>query len=269
MTHGRMMDFPLTLTHFVTRAAQQFPKSKIVSRLCDGSIHRETHGDFARRAKLLASALQKLGVKKGERVATLMWNNHRHLEAYFAAPCMGAVLHTLNLRLHPNEIGYIAAHGEDKVVIVDESLLPLFEKFRAQIPTLKTVIVASKGQGKYEGDAGLDYETVLESGDPAFDFATISDERDEAMICYTSGTTGNPKGVLYSHRSLALHSMATLFADGLGMGERDVVLPVVPMFHANAWGLCHGVIGCGADMVFPGPKLDGESILDLIQMEKV
>ncbi|MEO8798748.1 MAG: long-chain fatty acid--CoA ligase [Polyangiaceae bacterium] len=269
MAHGRMMDFPLTLTHFVERAATQFPKSKIVSRLCDGTIHRTTHGELARRAKLLASGLAKLGVKKGDRVATLAWNNFRHLEAYFAAPCMGAVLHTLNLRLHPTEIAYIASHAEDKVVIVDESLLPLFEKFRAQIPTLETVIVLSRTSGKYEGDAGLDYEAVIASGDPGYEFPEIADERDEAMICYTSGTTGNPKGVLYSHRSLALHSLATLFADGLGMGERDVVLPVVPMFHANTWGLAHGAIGCGADIVFPGPKLDGESCLELMDSERV
>ncbi|MGH7281976.1 MAG: AMP-binding protein, partial [Polyangiaceae bacterium] len=272
MTHARMMDFPLTLTHLFDRARRYFPKGEVVSRLADGTLHRTNYGEIARRSLLLASGLQKLGVKKGDRVATLAWNHYRHLEIYLAAPCMGATLHTLNLRLHPDEIGYIARHAEDQVVLVDESLLPLFQKFRAHVPSIRKVIVMSNGPGKAqkeaENGAELDYEAVIASGDPKYEFPDL-DERDEAALCYTSGTTGNPKGVLYSHRSMTLHTLATTMVDSLGVGERDVVLPVVPMFHANAWGLPYACVTTGAKLVFPGPKLDCESLLDLMANEKV
>ncbi|MEO8876251.1 MAG: long-chain fatty acid--CoA ligase [Polyangiaceae bacterium] len=267
MAHARMMDFPLTLTHFFDRARQFFPKGEIVSRLADGSLHRTNYGAFAKRTLLLASALQKLGVKPGDRVATFAWNNYRHLEAYFAIPCMGATLHTLNLRLHPDEVGYIARHAEDQIVIVDESLLPLFEKFRSHIPSLRHVIVIRDAPAK-AGAPDLDYEELLAAADPKYEFPEL-DERQEAALCYTSGTTGNPKGVAYSHRSLTLHSLSTCLVDSLGVREDDVCLPVVPMFHANAWGLPYGCVATGAKLVFPGPKLDAESLLDLMSNEKV
>ena len=190
-----MMDFPLTLTHLFERARRYFPKGEAVSRLADGSLHRTTYGEIARRTLLLASGLQKLGIKKGDRVATLAWNHYRHLETYLAAPCMGATLHTLNLRLHPDEIGYIARHAEDQVVIVDHSLLPLLQKFRAHVPSLRKVIVMAAGTGKADVGAELDYEDVVASGDPKYEFPELG-ELDEAALCYTSGTTGNPKGVL-------------------------------------------------------------------------
>jgi fatty-acyl-CoA synthase len=267
MPNARMMDFPLTLTHFFDRARQFFPKGEIVSRLGDGSMHRTNYAAFARRTLLLASALTKLGVKRGDRVATFAWNHYRHLEAYFAIPCMGATLHTLNLRLHPDEVGYIARHAEDKIVIVDESLLPLFEKFRAHIPSLRHVIVMRDAPAK-PGAPDLDYEELLAAADPKYEFPQL-DEKQEAALCYTSGTTGNPKGVLYSHRSLVLHSLALCAVDALGFREADVCLPVVPMFHANAWGMPYTCVVTGAKLVFPGPKLDAESLLDLMAEEKV
>jgi fatty-acyl-CoA synthase len=268
MPRGRMMEFPLSLTHFLDRAERFFPHGEIVTRLADGSLHRHTYGDFARRTRRLASALTKLGVQKGDRVATLGWNHYRHLETYFAAPCMGATLHTLNLRLHPDEIGYIARHAEDKVVIVDASLFPLFTKFRAHVPSIRHVIVVPDGEKPAAIDGTLDYETFLETGDTTYVFPEVA-ESDEAVLCYTSGTTGNPKGVLYSHRSMTLHTMAIGMVDSLGVGERDTVLPVVPMFHANAWGLPYACVMTGAKLVFPGPKLDAASLVDLIEREKV
>ena len=267
MSRARMMDFQLTLTHIFERARRYFPKGEIVSRLCDGRVHRTSYGAFAKRSLLLASALEKLGVKKGDRVATFAWNHSRHLEAYFAIPCMGATLHTLNLRLHPDEIGYIARHAEDTIVIVDEMLVPLFEKFRSHIPSLRHVIVMRDAPAE-KSHADLDYEELLETGDPKYEFPEL-DENEEAALCYTSGTTGNPKGVLYSHRSMTLHTMATNMVDSLGIRESDVCLPVVPMFHANAWGLPYGCVATGAKLVFPGPKLDAESLLELMSEEKV
>ncbi len=263
-----MMDFPLTLTHFFDRARQFFPKGEIVSRLADGSLHRTNYGELAKRTLRLASALKKLGVKPGDRVATFAWNHYRHLEAYFAIPCMGATLHTLNLRLHPDEVGYIARHAEDKIVIVDESLMPLFEKFRSHIPSLRHVIVLRDKPAEKSNGAELDYETLLADADPKYEFPEL-DERQEAALCYTSGTTGNPKGVAYSHRSLVLHSMALCMVDSLGFSETDAMLPVVPMFHANAWGMPYAGVLLGAKLVFPGPKLDAESLLDLMVREKV
>jgi fatty-acyl-CoA synthase len=268
MSRARMMEFPLTLQHFLVRAERLFPRTEIVTRLADGSIHRQTYGDFARRARRLASALDKLGVRPGDRVATLSWNHYRHLEAYFAAPCMGATLHTLNLRLHPDEIGYIARHAEDKVVVVDASLYPLFAKFREQVPSIRHVIVVPDGDAPAGIEGALDYEAFLATGDSAYEFPEVA-EGDEAALCYTSGTTGNPKGVLYSHRSMTLHTLAIGMVDSLGVGQRDTVLPVVPMFHANAWGLPFACVMTGAKLVFPGPKLDAASLVDLITREKV
>lgn len=263
---GRMMDFPLTLTHLLERARRFFPSQEVVSRAPDGSLHRHTWAQVSARTAQLAHALARLGVKPGDRVATLAWNHHRHLEAYFAAPMMGAVVHTLNLRLHPNEIGFIAHHAEDSVVLVDRSLMPLFEQFRANVPSLRHVIQMPDAGPTPAG--ATDYEALIASEPTEYDWPEL-DERAAAQICYTSGTTGNPKGVVYTHRSSVLHALAACLSDSLGVSMNDTVLPVVPMFHANAWGLPHACAAMGAKMVFPGPKLDPESLLDLMAAERV
>ena len=272
MIDGRMMDFPLTLTHFVRRARAYFGKGEVVSRRPDGSIHRTTYGELLPRAARLAHALAKLGVKRGDRVATLCWNHAEHLEAYCAIPAMGAVLHTLNLRLAPDDLAYIAAHAEDAVVIADESLLPLLRQFRAKVPSIKHVIVIREGEAAAkaaaDADGLLDYEAILAPEKDDFPYPAL-DERSAAILCYTSGTTGRPKGVLYTHRSTVLHSLAISTTDVVGLGQRDTALPVVPLFHANAWGLPYACLASGAKLVFPGPHLDAKSILELMSGEKV
>jgi fatty-acyl-CoA synthase len=266
MMPGRMMDFPLTLTHLLERARRFFPKTEVVSRGADGKLRRQTWGDTYARAAKLANALRRLGVKPGDRVATLAWNHNRHLEAYFAAPMMGAVVHTLNLRLHPTEIGYIARHAEDSVVLVDRSLLSLFDQFAASVPSIRHVIHMADASPTPADK--LDYEQLIAPEASDFDWPRL-DESSAAQICYTSGTTGNPKGVVYSHRSSVLHALAACLTDSLGVSMNDTILPVVPMFHANAWGLPHACAAVGAKIVFPGPKLDPESLLDLMAAEKV
>ncbi|MFL5354113.1 long-chain fatty acid--CoA ligase [Archangium sp.] len=266
MLTGRMMDFPLTLTHFLERARTYFGRSEIVSRQPDKSLHRYTYADFYRRSCKLAHALARLGVKPGDRVASLSWNHHRHLELYFAVPSMGAVIHTLNLRLHPNDLGYIARHAEDRIIVVDRSLLPLLEKFIAAVPSVEHVIVIPDDGPAPQGR--LDYEQLLAPEPDSFSWPQL-DERSAAMLCYTSGTTGNPKGVLYSHRSCVLHALALCMNDTFGIGESDAILPVVPMFHAAAWGLPHAGVFTGSKIVFPGPHLDPPSLLDLMAAERV
>jgi fatty-acyl-CoA synthase len=266
MLTGRMMDFPLTLTHFLERARTYFGRSEIVSRLPDKSLHRYTYADFYRRTCRLAHALTRLGVKPGDRVASLCWNHSRHLELYFGVPSMGAVLHTLNLRLHPNDLAYIARHAEDGVIVVDRSLLPLLEKFIASVPSVQHVIVVPDDGPAPEGR--LDYETLLAAEPDSFSWPAL-DERSAAMLCYTSGTTGNPKGVLYSHRSTVLHALAEAMNDSFGVSESDTILPVVPMFHAAAWGLPYSAVLAGSKVVFPGPHLDPQSIVDLMASERV
>jgi len=266
MLDGLMMDFPLTLTHFLDRAWRLFPRTEVVSRLPDKSLHRCTWADIYRRSSQLAGALTRLGVGRGDRVATLCWNHHQHLEAYLGIPAMGAVVHTLNLRLHPTELGFIGAHAQDKVLIVDRSLYPLFEKFRDQVRSLEHVLVVPDGGPMPAG--AQDYETALAAESPTFDFPGL-EENAAAMLCYTSGTTGNPKGVLYSHRSTVLHTLVSSMRDTLGGGQADTLLPVVPMFHAAAWGLPYLAAATGAKLVLPGPHLDPVSLLDLMASEKV
>jgi fatty-acyl-CoA synthase len=255
-----MMDFPLTLTHYIERAGRYFPKAKVTWHKPDKSVERYTYAQ-------LAHALKRLGVREGDRVATLCWNHQAHLEAYLAIPALGAVLHPLNLRLHPNELGYIASHAEDKVVIVDRALLPLFTKFKDKVKSLQHVVVVPDN-GPAAADEGLDYETLIKKEDPRYEWPQLA-ERAAAMLCYTSGTTGNPKGVLLSHRSQVLHTMAVNSNTCLGIAESDVLFPVVPMFHAAAWGLPYGAIAAGADIVLPGPHLDPESLLSLMASERV
>jgi fatty-acyl-CoA synthase len=264
MIESTMMHFPLTLTHVLDRAGRLFGTSEIVSRLPDKSLHRYTYRDFHARAIALAGALQRLGLKKGDRVATLMWNHYAHLEAYLAVPCAGGVLHTLNLRLHPDDIAYIAKHAGDRFLIVDDVLLPLLEKFRGHAAFEHVIVVPLSGAAVSAGD---DYEKLLAE---RFPFVPPElDENDPAGMCYTSGTTGRPKGVVYSHRSIVLHSLATAMADYLGLSNRDTVTPVVPMFHVNAWGLPFTALMVGAKLAMPGPHLVAVSLLDLYEAEQV
>jgi fatty-acyl-CoA synthase len=266
MTPGRMMDFPLTLTHLLDRARRYFPRTEIVSRGPDGKLHRQTWSDTYDRSCQLAHALARLGVKEGDRVATLAWNHNRHLEAYYAVPMMGAIVHTLNLRLHPTEIGYIARHAGDSVLLVDRSLLPLCNQFIETVPSIRHVIVMADDGPTPEGK--LDYERLLADEPKEYDWPRL-DENTAATICYTSGTTGNPKGVVYSHRSNVLHALLNSLPDQTDLSQRDVILPVVPMFHANCWGFAHSACAVGAKLVFPGPKLDPESLVDLMAREGV
>jgi len=263
--NGLMMDYPLTLSTIFRRAEAIYPRQEIVTRLADKSWHRYTFAEFAARARRLAGALRDLGIRPGDRVATLGWNHSRHLEAYFAIPLIGGVLHTLNLRLHPDELAYIVNHAEDRALIVDESLLPLWEQVRPQV-NVPTVIVVGATKPPREGY--LDYERIVADAVPVVDVAD-PDERAAAAMCYTTGTTGKPKGVLYTHRSLVLHTFALALNHCMAVSETDTVTAVVPMFHANAWGLPFACVMMGSKIVLPGPNLDPASLVDLFQRERV
>ncbi|HEY9518576.1 MAG TPA: long-chain fatty acid--CoA ligase [Gemmatimonadales bacterium] len=265
---GLMMDWQLTLTHVLERARRVFHDQQISSRHAAG-VHRYRFADMTRRVDRLAGALASLGVTRGDRIGTLGWNSHRHLEAYYAVPCMGAVLHTLNLRLHPDQLAYVISHAGDRVLLVDASLLPLLEKVRDRIPTVEHVVVMADGpMGAGLPPGALDFEELLAAAPERFAWPEL-DEQEAAALCYTSGTTGHPKGVLYSHRALVLHTLGFSIADAFAIRERDVVLTIVPMFHANAWGLpfAAGMLGCS--LVLPGPHLVPKDLVDLIESEGV
>ncbi len=259
-----MMDFPLTLPAILRHAERVFSRKEIVTRLPDRSLHRYTVADFAARARRLAGALGRLGIAPGDRVATLGWNHHQHLEAYFGISMTGAVLHTLNLRLHADELAFIVDDADDRLVIVDESLLPLWEKVAARTRAPQTIVIGSSG-GRHDA---MDFETVLAGAPPLPDLPDL-DERAAAAMCYTTGTTGKPKGVLYSHRSLVLHAFGLALQSAMGLCESDVILPVVPMFHANGWGIPYAAMLVGATLVLPGSHLDPASLLDLFVRERV
>ena len=266
---GLMMDYQLTLPPLLERAESLYGYREIITRLPDKSIHRYTMADFVQRAKRLAVALNKLGVEPGDRVGTLAWNHYQHLEAYFGIPCASAVLHTLNLRLHPDDIIYIANHGGDRIILVDETLLPLLEQCIGKLDAEKIVVMAQGAEPREWPDGMLDYETLLADADPSDYEAPQPHEDDAAAMCYTSGTTGLPKGVVYSHRSIMLHAMTIAMADLFAIRERTVYLPVVPMFHVNAWGTPFCCVMLGAKQVFPGPHLDAASLCELLASEHV
>jgi fatty-acyl-CoA synthase len=260
------MDFPLTLPTVLERADKLFARVELVSRRPDRSIVRTCYGDFYGRARRLSSALTKLGLRAGDRVASMMWNHAGHLEAFFGVPCAGGILHTLNLRLHPHEIAGIANHAEDRWLIIDDVLLPVYEKFRESAP-FERVIVVPYGCGEVPAEF-LNYEELLAEASDDFSYPKL-DENDGAAMCFTSGTTGFSKGVIYSHRALVLHSFGEAMADSFAISHHDTVLPVAPMFHANAWGLPYTCVMTGARLVLPGPNVDPESVLDLIEQEHV
>ncbi len=262
--NGLMMDYPLTVTSIFRRGETLFGRRDVVSRLPDRSIHRYGYDAFAERTRRLITVLREIGVRPGDRVATLAWNHYQHLEAYYAVPVMGAVLHTLNLRLSPDEIAYVVNHAEDRAVIVDASLLPLWEKVQPHVKVKRVIVIG--GDGTSPG--AIDYEAVVTAAAPTATLPSY-DERSAAAMCYTTGTTGRPKGVLYSHRSLVLHSIGISLPDVLSISEQDVVLPIVPMFHANAWGTPFACVMTGASLVLPGPCLDPTSLLELFAAERV
>ena len=268
---GLMMDMPLLVSSLLTHAARHFPDVEIVSRRIEGDIHRYTWSDCAQRCAQLANALTAAGVNQGDRVATLAWNGYRHLETYYAVGGMGSVIHTINPRLHPEQIAWIVNHAEDRYLAFDLTFLPIIEGIAALCPTVRGWI-AMCDRDRMPADSKIPnllcYEELIASGSGTFDWPQI-DERSAVALCYTSGTTGNPKGALYSHRSTILHAYAAALPDAMGCSTRDSILPVVPMFHVNAWGLPYICAMVGAKLVFPGAALDGKSLYELFEAEKI
>ncbi|MEO1901175.1 MAG: long-chain-fatty-acid--CoA ligase [Alcanivorax sp.] len=267
---GQMMNQPLLISSQIRHAARYHANGEIVSVETAGGVHRTNWGEVERRARRLGSALQGLGLEHSDRVATLAWNNHRHLEIYFGVSGAGLVCHTINPRLFPEQLVYIFNHAEDKVLFIDKTFLPLIEALQDKLPKLEHVYLLS---GKDDEAAakvpGLKfYEDLIEQGNEDFEWPEF-DENTASSLCYTSGTTGNPKGALYSHRSTVLHSMAVALPDSLALTARDCLLPVVPMFHVNAWGIPYAAAMVGAKVVLPGPGLDGDSLKNLINGEEV
>ncbi len=265
-----MMQTPLTMTQMIRRAEKYFPKKTVVSRTA-GGIQRLTYKEIAERTRKLAESLQKLGVERGDKVGTLAWNHHRHLEAYFAIPCSGAVLHTINIRLSPQHITYIINHAEDKVLLIDPDIVPLIEKVKDELKTVKAFIIMTDEEELPETSLSpvYHYEKLINEASGAYEYPDDLDENSAAGMCYTSATTGNPKGVVYSHRGIVLHSMALGMADSAAVSEKDIALPVVPMFHVNAWGLPFAAVWFGTTLVLPGPYFTPKLLAELIQSEKV
>ena len=267
---GLMMDVPLLISGLLQHADRHHGDTEIVSKTVDGSVHRYTCRDAHARARKLAGALRRLGVQPGERIATLAWNSYRHFEIYYAVAGSGAVIHTINPRLFPDQITYIANHAEDRYVFFDLSFAPLLEKLAPLLKTVKGYVAmcAPEAMPKANIPDLLCYEALLEKEKDDLQWPSF-DERTAACLCYTSGTTGNPKGALYSHRSTMIHAYGAALPDALNLSARDVVLPVVPMFHVNAWSLPYSCAMVGAKMVFPGPHLDGKSLHNLFETEGV
>ena len=269
--YGQMMHQPLLISTLLTHAERHHGDREIVSRRVEGDIHRYTYRDLAARARRMANALATLGIGPGDRVATLAWNGYRHMELYYAVSGSGAVLHTMNPRLHPDQIAYIADHAEDKVLFFDRTFLPIVAAIAARVKTVKAFVAMTDREHLPKEPAIanlLCYEDLIDAAADEYAWPSF-DENQASSMCYTSGTTGNPKGVLYSHRSTLLHTFAAALPDSLNCSARDAILPVVPMFHVNAWGLPYVACMVGAKLVFPGPGLDGKSLYELMEAEKV
>jgi acyl-CoA synthetase (AMP-forming)/AMP-acid ligase II len=269
--NGSMMQQPLLVSSLLTHAERHHPEQQIVSRRVEGDLHRYTFRDLAARARRMANAVRRLGVGGADRVATLAWNGHRHMELYYAVSGSGAVLHTLNPRLHPDQVVWIADHAEDRVLFFDLTFLPLVEAIAPRVSTIKAFVAMTDRAHMPTSTSVpnlLCYEELLADAPERFEWPSF-DESSASSLCYTSGTTGNPKGALYSHRSTLLHTYAGALPDALNVAARDTVLPVVPMFHVNAWGLPYIACMVGAKLVFPGPFLDGKSLHELFEAERV
>jgi 3-(methylthio)propionyl---CoA ligase len=268
---GSMMQQPLLISSLLTHAERHHGEQEVVSRRVEGDLHRTTYRELAARARRMANALAERGIRVGDRVATLAWNGYRHMELYYAVSGSGAVLHTLNPRLHPDQVVWIADHAEDQVLFFDLSFLPLIEAIAGRVKTIKA-FVAMTDRAHMPTAAGvpnlLCYEELVEVQSDRFEWP-VFDENTASSLCYTSGTTGNPKGALYSHRSTVLHTFGSALPDALNISAREVILPVVPMFHVNAWGLPYAACLAGAKLVFPGPFLDGKSLHELFEGEGV
>jgi fatty-acyl-CoA synthase len=268
---GLMQSQPLLISTIIEHAARHHPDSEIVSRTVEGPIHRYTYADAHRRAKRAANALKAMGVESGDRIGTLAWNGYRHFELYYGISGIGAVLHTINPRLFPEQVAWIINHAEDKVLFFDLSFLPLVEGIAAHLTTCKAFVLMTDAahMPKESKVPGLTcYEDLLAGAAETLAWPTF-DENTASSLCYTSGTTGNPKGALYSHRSTMLHAYASALPDSLNCSARDCILPVVPMFHVNSWGLAYSCPLVGAKLVLPGPHLDGKSLFELFEGEKV
>src|SRR6187402_3057641 len=269
--NGLMMQQPLLISSLLVHAERHHGEREVVSRRVEGDLHRTTYRELASRSRRMANALAARGIRTGDRIATLAWNGYRHMELYYAVSGSGAVLHTLNPRLHPDQVVWIADHAEDQVLFFDLSFLPLIEAIAGRVKTIKT-FVALTDRAHMPASCQLPnllcYEELIEGASDGFDWP-VFEENTASSLCYTSGTTGNPKGALYSHRSTMLHTFAAALPDALNCSARDVILPVVPMFHVNAWGLPYAACMVGAKLVFPGPGLDGKSLYELFETEGV
>jgi len=265
---GLIMDYPLTLTQLFERSRKLFHKKTMATRVPGHGLQRYTYADYADRVARLSAALARLGLQKGDRVGTFAWNSHRHMEVYFAAPLMGMVLHTVNIRLSPQDLTYIINHAGDKILIVDASLWHLLEPIRKDLKTVKHVIVMKDTPTAEIPPGAMDYETLLADAKPVETWPTLN-ETDAAGMCYTSGTTGHPKGVLYTHRGIYLHCFGSSTVDVLGICERDVILHIVPMFHANAWCVPFAGVMNGSTQIFGGPNPQPRDIIEIVHHERV